>query len=145
VPAVLHHKVVSALPGTLDANSIYYVRVGTGFDLYVTNDSGTIVAYPINSSGGGSGVVTVDVDFGTAAKRVAMATIADGSVTTTSVITASQSGAVAAGRTADEVEWTQLTVSAACRTNGFVTLVAACPPGETAVGVYKAHYSVATP
>ncbi|QRY79626.1 hypothetical protein JVX91_00495 [Pseudomonas sp. PDNC002] len=45
---VLQHKVVSALPSPLEANSIYFVRVGTGFDIYVTNSSGTIVAYPIN-------------------------------------------------------------------------------------------------
>jgi len=46
---VLQHKVVSALPSPLQANSIYYVRVGTGFDVYVTNSSGTIVAYPNNT------------------------------------------------------------------------------------------------
>lgn len=45
---VLQHKVVSALPAPLEANSIYFVRVGTGFDIHVTNSSGTIVAYPIN-------------------------------------------------------------------------------------------------
>lgn len=45
---VLQHKVVSALPTPLEANSIYFVRVGTGFDIHVTNSSGTIVAYPIN-------------------------------------------------------------------------------------------------
>lgn len=41
-------KVVSSLPGTLDANTIYVVRVGTGFDLYVTNNSGTVVSYSLN-------------------------------------------------------------------------------------------------
>jgi len=43
------HKVVSALPGTLEANSIYFVRAGTGFDQYVTNSGGTIIAYKANS------------------------------------------------------------------------------------------------
>lgn len=45
---VLQHKVVSALPSTLEADSIYFVRVGTGYDQYVTNHSGQIVAYPMN-------------------------------------------------------------------------------------------------
>lgn len=42
-------KVVSSLPGTLTANTMYVVRVGTGFDLYTTNNSGTIVAYKFNA------------------------------------------------------------------------------------------------
>jgi hypothetical protein len=42
------HKYVAALPGTLEADSIYFVRAGSGYDQYVTNHSGTIVAYPLN-------------------------------------------------------------------------------------------------
>lgn len=49
---IKHYKVVAALPSTLVADSIYLVRVGTGFDLYVTNSSGTIVAYPANYQAG---------------------------------------------------------------------------------------------
>ena len=45
---VLFHKIVSALPDPLEPNSIYYVRVGSGFDTYVTNSSGMIVAYESN-------------------------------------------------------------------------------------------------
>lgn len=45
---VKHHKFVAALPAQLEADSVYYVRAGTGFDHYVTNSSGTIVAYPTN-------------------------------------------------------------------------------------------------
>lgn len=45
---VLQHKVVAALPSTLEADSIYYVRVGTGVDIYVTNGSGMIVGVPTN-------------------------------------------------------------------------------------------------
>lgn len=41
-------KVVSQLPATLSKNTIYYVRVGNGFEIYCTNDSGVIVAYPTN-------------------------------------------------------------------------------------------------
>lgn len=48
-------KVVNALPGGLDASTIYLVRIGAGFDMHVTNESGMIVAYPLNQSGGGGG------------------------------------------------------------------------------------------
>lgn len=41
-------KVVASLPGTLAANTLYVVRVGTGVKLFVTNSSGTILAYPID-------------------------------------------------------------------------------------------------
>src|SRR5690606_4719163 len=46
---IKHHKHVAALPATLEANSVYYVRTGAGFDIYVTNDSGLVVAYPLNT------------------------------------------------------------------------------------------------
>lgn len=42
------HKVVSALPQTLEADSIYLVRAGDGFDLYTTNHGGTIISYKAN-------------------------------------------------------------------------------------------------
>lgn len=45
-------KVVSALPGTLAANTIYFVRVGAGFDLYTTDSTGAI-AYQVNQAAGG--------------------------------------------------------------------------------------------
>jgi hypothetical protein len=48
---IKHHKHVAALPATLEANSVYYVRTGAGFDIYVTNDSGLVVAYPLNTQG----------------------------------------------------------------------------------------------
>jgi hypothetical protein len=44
----LAKKVVASLPGSLSASTVYFVRVGTGFDIYVTNESGTVVAYTIN-------------------------------------------------------------------------------------------------
>lgn len=46
---LLQHKVVSTLPVLLQPNSIYYVRNGTGFDQYITNSNGVIVAYPQNT------------------------------------------------------------------------------------------------
>jgi len=45
---IKQHKFVAALPATLEADSIYFVRTGVGFDQYVTNSSGQIVAYPAN-------------------------------------------------------------------------------------------------
>lgn len=45
---VKHCKVVSSLPETLEKNSIYYVRVGEGFDLYVTNNLGVVTAKKLN-------------------------------------------------------------------------------------------------
>lgn len=45
---VKHHKVVSALPALVEADSIYYVRVGRGFDIYVTNALGVITSYSLN-------------------------------------------------------------------------------------------------
>lgn len=41
-------KVVSALPSTLEADTTYYVRVGTGFDMYVTDTTGQI-AHSLNN------------------------------------------------------------------------------------------------
>ncbi len=43
------HKVVGSLPATLEPDSVYYVRVGAGLDVYVTNSTGTIVAVPLNT------------------------------------------------------------------------------------------------
>lgn len=42
------YKTISTLPQTLEPNSIYAVRSGSGFDLYVSDATGTI-AYPLNS------------------------------------------------------------------------------------------------
>jgi len=41
-------KVVSALPSTLEPNTMYGVRNGVGFDLYLSDMTGT-VAHPINN------------------------------------------------------------------------------------------------
>lgn len=44
-------KVISSLPGTLHPDTIYLVRTGLGFDLYVTDGTGAI-AYSLNVPGG---------------------------------------------------------------------------------------------
>lgn len=59
---VKHHKVVASLPAELEADALYLVRSGSGFDLYVTNHSGMIVAYPLNAPSAAAsffGLVTV--------------------------------------------------------------------------------------
>jgi hypothetical protein len=43
-------KTVSALPGTLVADTIYAVRIGEGFDLFVSDTTGT-VAHKIDRQG----------------------------------------------------------------------------------------------
>ena len=48
---LLSEKHVSALPGTLAADTLYYVRTGAGFEVYLTNSTGTLVAYPLNAPG----------------------------------------------------------------------------------------------
>lgn len=52
-------KIVSALPNTLVADTMYLVRVGAGYDQYVTNSTGTIVAYRMNT---GSGINSTALD-----------------------------------------------------------------------------------
>lgn len=45
------NKVVSALPGTLDPDTLYLVRTGAGFDFYCSDATGG-VAHKLNSSAG---------------------------------------------------------------------------------------------
>lgn len=46
---VKFHKYVAALPAQLEADTLYFVRSGVGYDLYVTNHGGTIAAYRNNA------------------------------------------------------------------------------------------------
>ena len=48
--AVKFHKVVGSLPGTLEANSVYFLRTGAGFSIHITNDLGQVEAYNLNTS-----------------------------------------------------------------------------------------------
>lgn len=45
---IKQHKVVASLPALVESDSIYYVRVGRGFDIYVTNSLGAITSYSLN-------------------------------------------------------------------------------------------------
>ena len=60
---IQHHKVVSSLPSTLVPNSVYYVRVGNGIDIYVTNGVGTVVPYKHNTSSTTNNTILVDQSY----------------------------------------------------------------------------------
>jgi hypothetical protein len=49
---VILRKEVAALPVILEANTLYFVRVGEGFDLYLSDLTGAI-AHKVNGGGGG--------------------------------------------------------------------------------------------
>jgi hypothetical protein len=49
-------KVIAALPGTLDPNTVYLVRAGAGFDIRVTDQTGS-TAHVLNTEGGVSGPI----------------------------------------------------------------------------------------
>ncbi len=57
---LLTKKIVNTLPTSLTANTIYFVKIGNGFDLYVTNNSGTIIAYPLNINTPNLQIVTIN-------------------------------------------------------------------------------------
>lgn len=46
---LLAHKVVASLPGTLEPDAVYAVRVGDGFDLYISDSTGS-VAHRLNGT-----------------------------------------------------------------------------------------------
>jgi hypothetical protein len=45
-------KVVSTLPGVLTPSTVYAVRTGAGFDLYISDSTGS-VAHALNAAPGG--------------------------------------------------------------------------------------------
>jgi hypothetical protein len=51
---VIFRKEVAALPVILEANTLYFVRVGEGFDLYLSDLTGAI-AHKVNSGDGSGG------------------------------------------------------------------------------------------
>ena len=50
------YKVIAALPESLEANTAYAVRVGAGFDLYITDNTG-LISYKLNTAAGETGPV----------------------------------------------------------------------------------------
>lgn len=57
------YKEIAKLPDQLVSNSIYVVRVGVGFDLYITDSTG-VVAHKLNSSGDGLSAYDLAVSKG---------------------------------------------------------------------------------
>ena len=53
MPVFKIEKSVSTLPAVLTADTVYAVRTGVGFDLYITDSTGA-VAHALNSGGGSS-------------------------------------------------------------------------------------------
>jgi hypothetical protein len=47
---VNREKYVSSLPGALKNSTIYFVKQGSAFDLYVTNETGTPVVYGLRNT-----------------------------------------------------------------------------------------------
>jgi len=97
VAQLLLTKTISALPGTLTPDTVYFVRVGTGFDLYVTNHAGTVVGYKLNAITGPAsstarGVVVFGDAIGTALATAQLLITPDGALQTTG---AGQSGSLA--------------------------------------------------
>lgn len=43
---LIAHKVVDKLPDTLDKNAVYAVRTGRGFDLYISDATGSVAHRP---------------------------------------------------------------------------------------------------
>lgn len=62
-------KVLSALPDPLVANTVYAVRVGTGFDLYIVDSTG-LIAYKINVPAD-TGIISPNPQSGTSYTLVA--------------------------------------------------------------------------
>ena len=95
------------------------------------------------TAGGGAGAswTTVEIDFGTAARFVAKATVTDASVSATSKLIAVQAGTAATGRQADENELDAITCRGIPATGTF-TLICSCERSVTH-GLFKVHYTVA--
>lgn len=66
MPVMRFEKVVGSLPPTLAPNTLYAVRTGAGFDLYVSDATGSI-AHSLNGGGGGP---TTNLDAVPWAKRL---------------------------------------------------------------------------
>lgn len=62
-------KVVATLPGTLAASTLYLVRVGAGFDLYVSDSTGS-VAHALNLPTGGASVYVGDTEPDSATYKI---------------------------------------------------------------------------
>jgi hypothetical protein len=74
MPVFRVEKVVANLPSTLQADTVYAVRAGAGFDLYITDATGSVAHQPNSSSGLAKTTVSISpVKYGQAGVTVALA------------------------------------------------------------------------
>jgi hypothetical protein len=110
------HKVVAALPDPLEADSVYFVRSGAGFDLYVTNSLGLVVAYALNAAPGWS---TVEVELGAPQTRSKVFVPVAG-LTQASRVEVLRSATPATGKGSDEHEAEPAALAAYATQDGFM-------------------------
>lgn len=116
------------------------IVAGTNVSISSTGiDSGT-GDVTINASSGSATITEVEVDFGTIPVYNKTFTVTDASVSSSSKIVASQSGAAATGRNADENEMDALTCRGLPGTGSF-TLICSSHDGPV-VGKYKINYLI---
>jgi hypothetical protein len=90
-------KVVSALPGTLTANTMYAVRVGAGFDFYLSDSTGS-VAHKVNGPATTDAVPEGTSNLYHTAARVRAVVITGLSTATNAAITATDTILTALGK-----------------------------------------------
>lgn len=74
-------KVIASLPVTLVRDTFYAVRTGTGFDLYLSDATGS-VAHPLNVSGGVGAPVETGPAFTYSGGRLTLITYDSGNTKT---------------------------------------------------------------
>jgi hypothetical protein len=137
--ALKAHKVVAALPVPLEADSLYCVRAGAGFDLYVTNGAGQTTAYALNASEALPPWQTATLDLATPAERKSVFVAVAGMVATQSV-DVQRSAIPAPGKGSDEHLAEPAVLQAFAWTDGFWLLVMA--QGCTVGGQMTINYRV---
>lgn len=82
------HKVISSLPpGPYTPDSIYLVRVGTGFDIYATDGDGVaIFKANTGAAAGAASISSAQVEVTPAAMREVTVVVSDASVTASSKV-----------------------------------------------------------
>ncbi len=112
------HKFVAALPGVLEGDSLYFVRTGVGFDLYVTNGAGQITAYSLNIATW----TLIEVNLGQPAGRQKVF-VAVAGMTATQRVEVMRSPLPATGKGSDEHEAEPVALAAYAKAGGFDLIV----------------------
>lgn len=133
MPILKVSKLVSTIP-TPVADTVYFVRVGSGFDINVTNSSGTIVAYNLNNT-----LISkqTTVTF-TVARIEQRFTIADTDVLSTSIINCFQSGLSESLANSDEY----ILLNATPTNGSLIINVKASNNYNKLLGLFKINYTI---